>query len=92
MGNVAKAKADYFKSVTASKQTAVADLEAEYYEKALAGTVSSAAPATLTTAGTVKKGAFVAAAAVPFADLTAAANAYNALRTSLINAGVLAAS
>lgn len=34
-------------------------------------------------------GAFVAAAAVPFADLTAAANAFNALRTSLIDAGYL---
>lgn len=48
--------------------------------------------ATTTQAGAVKQGAFVAAAAVPFADLTAAANAFNNLRTSLINAGVLAAS
>jgi hypothetical protein len=48
--------------------------------------------ASLTTGGTVKQGAFVAAAAVPFADLTAAANSFNALRTSLINAGVIAAS
>lgn len=30
-----------------------------------------------------------AAAAVPFADLTAAANSFNALRTALINAQVL---
>lgn len=30
-----------------------------------------------------------AVAPVPFADLTAAANAYNTLRTALINAGVL---
>lgn len=30
-----------------------------------------------------------AAAAVPFADLTAAANSFNALRTALIAAGVL---
>lgn len=50
------------------------------------------APATLTAKGVVNQGAFVAAADVPFADLTAAANAFNALRTSLINAGVLAAS
>lgn len=48
--------------------------------------------ATTTTTGAVKQAAFVAAAAVPFADLTAAANAFNALRTALINAGVLAAS
>lgn len=54
--------------------------------------VVAGAPATLTVAGAVKQGAFVAAAAVPFADLTAAANAFNSLRTSLINAGVLAAS
>jgi len=49
------------------------------------------APATATINGTVKRGAFVAAAAVPFADLTAAANAFNALRTSLINSGALLA-
>lgn len=47
--------------------------------------------ATTTVNGTVKKAATVPAAAVPFADLTAAANAYNALRTSLINAGILSA-
>lgn len=47
--------------------------------------------ATTTTNGTVKKAATVPAATVPFADLTAAANAYNALRTSLINAGILSA-
>lgn len=49
-------------------------------------------PAALATRGVVQQGVFVAAAAVPFADLTAAANAFNNLRTSLINAGVLAAS
>ncbi|MNB92247.1 hypothetical protein D3C87_725680 [compost metagenome] len=32
-----------------------------------------------------------AAAAVPFADLTAAANAFNAMRTALIASGVLVA-
>lgn len=47
-------------------------------------------PATSTTAGTVKQGATVPAAAVPFASLTDAANAYNALRTSLRNAGIIA--
>jgi len=61
----------------------------ELNELLAAGTLVSAA--TLTVNGTVKKAAFVAAAPVPFADLTAAANAYNALRTSLINAGHLAA-
>jgi len=55
-------------------------------------TIMAGATATLTAPGTVKQGAFVAAAAVPFADLTAAANAFNSLRTSLINAGTIAAS
>ena len=83
----------FYKSVMpTSKNTALADLQAEYYSGVAAGTVGAAPAASLTVAGTVKKGAFVSAAAVPFADLTAAANAYNALRTSLINAGVLAAS
>lgn len=40
--------------------------------------------------GSTTPGTAPAAAAVPFADLTAAANAYNALRTALINAGYLA--
>lgn len=47
--------------------------------------------ATKTVNGTVKQAALVPAAAVPFADLTAAANAYNALRTALINAGIMSA-
>lgn len=37
----------------------------------------------------VTRTAAPAAAPVPFADLTAAANSFNALRTALINAGVL---
>jgi hypothetical protein len=41
-------------------------------------------------AGAITAGTAPAAAPVPFADLTAAANAYNALRTALINAGILA--
>lgn len=66
-------------------------------KKSLAGFVDEAVEAgatplaTTATAGTVKKAATVAAAAVPFADLTAAANSFNALRTSLINAGILSA-
>lgn len=47
--------------------------------------------ATKTVAGIVKQAANVPAAAVPFADLTAAANAYNALRTALINADLMSA-
>lgn len=39
--------------------------------------------------GAVIRTAAPAAAAVPFADLTAAANSFNALRTALIAAGVL---
>lgn len=45
--------------------------------------------ATTSTYGTVKQGTAPAAAPAAFADLTAAATAYNALRTALINAGVL---
>ena len=44
--------------------------------------------ASTTVRGGVLKVSAPAAAAVPFADLTAAANAYNAMRTALINAGV----
>lgn len=89
MSSVAKAKRDYFKSVTGSDQTAVADLEAEYYEKALAGTVSPVPAATTATNGTVKQAAFIAQVTVPFADLTAAATAHNALLTALKAAGVM---
>lgn len=46
--------------------------------------------ATAATAGVVKQAAAVAAAPVPFADLTAAANKFNELRTSLRAAGILA--
>jgi hypothetical protein len=56
------------------------------------GQVFTDTPASATQAGTVRQAAFVAAAAVPFADLTAAANSFNALRTALINAGIMAAS
>ena len=53
--------------------------------------IDTAVPvATLTDAGSVLKAATVAAAPVPFVSLTEAANAYNALRTSLRNAGILA--
>lgn len=58
----------------------------------LALSVASVPEATTTVEGTVKQAANVAAAAVPFADLTAAANAFNGLRTALINAGIMAAS
>lgn len=90
MTSVVEAKRAYYQSL-GLEQTAVADLEAAYYEGAAAGTTPVAPLATTTVAGIVKKAAAVPAAAVPFADLTAAANAYNALRTSLINAGVLSA-
>lgn len=89
MGSVAEAKRAYFKGVTGSTQNAVADLEAEYYEKAKAGTVSPVAPATTAVNGTVKQAAFIAQVTVPFADLTAAATAHNALLTALKTAGVM---
>lgn len=88
--NVADAKRKYYGKL-GIPMGAEADMEAEYYEGASAGSVPVAPLATTSTAGVVKKAATVPAAAVPFADLTAAANAYNALRTSLINAGVLSA-
>lgn len=88
MSSVAEAKRDYYKSLGLDG-SAVADLEAAYYEGAVSGATPVAPLASTTVAGIVKKAAAVPAAAVPFADLTAAANAYNALRTSLINAGVL---
>lgn len=91
MTDVVDAKRAYYKALGIALG-AVADMERKYYEGAAGGTVPPAPLSTTTVAGIAKKGAFVAAAAVPFADLTAAANAYNALRTSLINAGLLASS
>lgn len=48
------------------------------------------ATATTTTPGTVKQAAHIANVAVPFADLTAAANAYNSLLAALQDAGQMA--
>lgn len=56
------------------------------------GEVFAGSTATTTQAGPVRQAAFIAAAPVPFADLTAAANYVNSLRTALINAGLMAAS
>lgn len=55
---------------------------------ALAST--SGTPATTTTLGVVKQAAHIANATVPFADLTAAANAYNALLAAMQTAGQMA--
>lgn len=90
MTSVVEAKIAYYKSLGLD-QTALADLEAAYYEGAVSGATPVAPLATETVAGIVKKADNVPAAAVPFADLTAAANAYNALRTALINAGIMSA-
>ena len=58
--------------------------------EALDTTVTSGVPnATTAQRGTVLRVAAPAAAPVPFADLTAAANYVNSLRTALITAGVL---
>ncbi len=46
--------------------------------------------ATTTTFGTVKQAAHIANSTVPFADLTAAANAHNALLAALQTAGLMA--
>ena len=53
---------------------------------------ATVAPATTATAGVVKQAIHIANSAVPFADLTAAANAHNALLAALQTAGVMAAS
>jgi hypothetical protein len=55
----------------------------------LSGDASSAA--TATTNGTVKQAANIAAVSVPFADLTAAANAHNALLAAMKTAGLMVA-
>lgn len=55
---------------------------------ALAST--SGTPATTTTLGVVKQAAHIANTAVPFPDLTTAANAYNALLAALQAAGQMA--
>jgi hypothetical protein len=54
------------------------------------GELAAASAATTTTLGTVKQAAHIANAAVPFADLTAAANAYNALLAAMQAAGQMA--
>lgn len=90
--NVVDAKREYFKQATGSDLNAVADLEALYYQQAAAGTAVVIPEATTTTEGTVKQAAFIDSVAVPFADLTAAATAHNALLTALKAAGVMAAS
>jgi hypothetical protein len=61
-------------------------------EERTVGSVMTGAPATTTQAGSVRQMAFIAAAPVPFADLTAAANYVNSLRTQLIASGQMAAS
>lgn len=56
------------------------------------GEVFGGATATATTAGAVRQAGVVAPAAVPFADLTAAANKVNEILTALKAAGVMASS
>lgn len=89
-GSVAAAKRAYFKGVTGSTQNAVADLEAEYYEKSLAGTVTPVAPATATVNGTVKKGAAVAD--VPAQTVTDIATAQTAVNVLVAKINALLAS
>jgi hypothetical protein len=89
MGSVVDAKRRYFKQATGSTDSALADLEEEYYTQAAEGTALVVPEATTTQEGTVKQAVFIAQVAVPFADLTAAATAHNALLTALKNAGVM---
>lgn len=91
MTSVVEAKRAYYASL-GIEATAVADMEAAYYEGVAAGTLAAAPAATLTVAGVVEQAAFVAAAAVPFADLTAAANKVNEILTAMKAAGQMATS
>lgn len=57
-------------------------------ERALSSILQGTTAAAAGQSGTVVRQTAPAAAPVPFADLTAAANSFNALRTALITAGV----
>lgn len=58
-------------------------------ERSLGSVLQGTTAAAAGQSGTVVRQTAPAAAPVPFADLTAAANSFNALRTALIAAGVL---
>lgn len=88
--SVVDAKRRYYEAaIGANSVTALADLEAQFYTEAAAGTAVIVPEATPTVEGTVKQAVFIAQVTVPFADLTAAATAHNALLTALKNAGVM---
>lgn len=89
MTSVVDAKRAYFQAATGSDEQSVAVLETLFYEQAAGGTAVVVPEATPTVEGTVKQAVFIAQVAVPFADLTAAATAHNALLTALKNAGVM---
>ena len=90
MTSVVDAKRAYFKqAVGTTDASAVADLEALYYEKALAGTAVVVPEATPTVEGTVKQAAFQADS-VEVTSPTVAE--FNALLAKLIAAGIMAAS
>lgn len=89
MGGVVDAKRAFFQQATGLDKGSVAELEQAYYEQAAAGTAVIVPEATPTVEGTVKQAVFIAQVTVPFADLTAAATAHNALLTALKNAGVM---
>lgn len=92
MPSVADVKRSYYKSLLpGTKNTALADLEAEYFSGALAGTVAAAPVATTATAGVVKKAVAVPdQTALTVTDFPTAQTAVNAL-VAKINA-LLAAS
>lgn len=92
MPSVADVKRSYYKSLLpGTKNTALADLEAEYFSGALAGTVAASPAATTTTNGTVKKATAVPdQTALVVTDIATAQTAVNAL-VAKINA-LLAAS
>lgn len=88
--SVVDAKRAYYKSL-GIEGTAVAELEAKYYEGAASGAVPAAPLASETVAGLVKKADFVA---VPpsFADLDEVRTWAAALNAALIAAGIESAS
>ena len=90
MTSVVDAKREYYKSL-GLEGTAVADLEAAYFEGAASGSTPAAPLASETVAGLVKKADFVAVPA-SFADLAAVRTWAAALNAALIAAGIESAS
>jgi len=88
MTSVVEAKRAYYQSLGLDG-SAIADLEAAYFEQAASGDIAAAPLATTTVAGVVKKAANVAALTGGESPTEAE---FNALLTALKNAGLMATS